>query len=161
MFRNIRRNNQSLSQEDIKSILEKNTNGVLGVNGDNGYPYTVPLSFVYFNKKIYFHCAQTGHKIESIKKNPKVSFTIVDKDVVVSEKYTTYFRSIIAFGRAEIIEEEIERIEAFRALAQKYSGNLPRVEREKEIQNCKATIIGIEIEHISGKQAVELVINNN
>lgn len=157
----MRRSQQSLSQEDIEDILEKNTNGVLGVNGENGYPYTVPLSFVYFNKKIYFHCAQTGHKIDAIKKNPKVSFTIVDKDVIVSEKYTTYFRSIIAFGIAEIIEEETERVEAFRALAQKYSGNQPQTERERKIQNCKATIVGIEIEYISGKQAVELVTNNN
>lgn len=159
MFRKMQRSKQSLSHEDIENILEKNTNGILGVNGDNGYPYTVPLSFIYFNKKIYFHCAQTGHKIDAIKKNPKVSFTIVDKDIVVSEKYTTYFRSIIVFGIAEIIEEETERIEAFRALAQKYSGNLPQTEREREVQNCKATIVGVEIEHISGKQAIELVNN--
>lgn len=159
MFRKMQRSKQSLSHKDIENILEKNTNGILGINGDNGYPYTVPLSFVYFNKKIYFHCVQTGHKIDAIKKNPKVSFTIVDKDIVVSEKYTTYFRSIIAFGRAEIIEEGTERIEAFRALAQKYSGNLPQAERERKVQNCKATIVGVEIEHISGKQAIELVNN--
>lgn len=158
MFREMRRNKQLLAEDRVQAVLEQNTNGVLAVNGDDGYPYAVPLSYVYHNGKIYFHSAKDGHKMDAIEKNAKVTFTVIDEDTIVSNEYTTYFRSVIAFGRAEIIQEEEERIQAFRALAKKYSGEEPEEEREKEVQNCKAAvIIGIEIEHMTGKEAIEYV----
>jgi len=91
MFRDMRRKKQILKKEKINEIMKKNTNGILSCTGDEGYPYGVPVSFVYFNEKIYFHSAKSGHKIDSIKNNSKVSFTVVDKDQIVSEEYTSYF----------------------------------------------------------------------
>lgn len=158
MFREMRRNKQILPEEQVNAVLERNTNGVLGVNGDDGYPYAVPLSYVFYNGKIYFHSSKNGHKIESIEKDSKVTFTVIDEDTIVSSEYTTYFRSVIAFGKAYIVDCQEERLEAFRALAYKYSGEEPEEEREKEVNNCKAAlIIGIEIEHMTGKEAIEYV----
>ena len=74
-------------------ILNNGTSGVLAVSGDNGYPYTVPLSYVYDNNRIYFHSANEGHKIDAVKRNPKASFCIIYQDIVVPQKYTTYFKS--------------------------------------------------------------------
>lgn len=158
MFREMRRNKQLLPQEQVDAVLERNTNGVLGVNGDDGYPYAVPLSYVYTNGKIYFHSSKNGHKIDAIEKDSKVTFTVIDEDTIVSAEYTTYFRSVIAFGKAYIVQDEEERLKAFHALVCKYSGKEPEEEREKEVTNCKAAlIIGIEIEHITGKEAIEYV----
>ena len=61
MFREMRRKKQNLSNDKITDILHRGTSGVLAVFGDDGYPYAVPLSYVYHDSKIYFHCAKTGH----------------------------------------------------------------------------------------------------
>lgn len=157
MFREMRRSKQVLSHEDTEAVLNGNTNGIMGIIGDEGYPYTVPLSYVYHNGKIYFHTAKSGHKIDAILKNNKVSFTVVDKDTVVSEEYTTYFRSVIAFGTAAVIEDTEERLEAFNKLVEKYSGDQPLENRQKEVQGCdRSYIVGISIEHMTGKEALEL-----
>ncbi len=157
MFRDMRRSKQSLSLEDTVAVMDRCTNGVLACFGDEDYPYAVPLSYVYFKEKIYFHSAKAGHKIDAIMKNPKVSFSVVDEDKVVSEKYTTYFRSVIAFGKARIVEGK-ERLDAFNALVEKYSGDQPEESKHKEIVGCsKAHIIAIDIEHITGKEAIEYV----
>lgn len=90
-------------------------------------------------------------------KNPKVSFAVVDEDTVVSEEYTTYFRSVIAFGKARIAEGS-ERQEAFRALVEKYSGDRPEEEKIDKINTCdRAYIVAIDIEHMTGKEAKEYV----
>ncbi len=155
MFREMRRNRQLLSTEDTKAVMGRCTNGVLACLGDEGYPYAVPLSYVYFNNRIYFHSAKAGHKMDAITRDPRVSFAVVDEDTIVSKEYTTYFRSAIAFGRARIAEGE-ERLEAFRALVEKYSGDQPEEARHREIAGCtQAVIVAVDVEHITGKEAVE------
>ena len=157
MFREMRRGKQLLSMEDTKAVMDRCTNGVLACFGDEDYPYAVPVSYVYFNDKIYFHSAKAGHKIDAVMKNPKVSFTVIDEDQIVSEKYTTYFRSVIAFGNARIAEGD-EWLEAFKALVEKYSGDQPEEVRHKEITGCSQSyIIAIDITHITGKEAIEFV----
>ena len=153
----MRRSKQLLSMEDTKAVMDRCTNGVLACFGDEDYPYAVPVSYVYFNDKIYFHSAKAGHKIDAVMKNPKVSFTVIDEDQIVSEKYTTYFRSVIAFGNARIAEGD-EWLEAFKALVEKYSGDQPEEVRHKEITGCSQSyIIAIDITHITGKEAIEFV----
>ena len=120
MFRKMRRNKQLLSIEDTITVLNRCTNGVLACLGDEEYPYAVPVSYVYFNDKIYLHSSKSGHKIDAIMKNPKVSFSVIDEDRIVSEEYTTYFRSVIAFGKARIIVGGDEWLEGFKALVEKY-----------------------------------------
>ncbi|MDQ1253676.1 MAG: uncharacterized protein QG646_2863 [Euryarchaeota archaeon] len=157
MFREMRRGKQLLSMEDTVAVMARCTNGVLACLGDEGYPYAVPLSYVYFNGRIYIHSAKAGHKVDAITKNPKVSFSVIDEDKIVSEEYTTYFRSVIAFGKARIVEGD-ERLESFAALVDKYSGNQPEEAKNKEISRCtQAHIIAIDIEHITGKEAIEFV----
>jgi len=157
MFREMRRGKQLLSREDILAVMGRCTNGVLACLGDEEYPYAVPLNYVYFADKIYFHSAKAGHKIDAITKNPKVSFTVIDEDTIVSAEYTSYFRSIIAFGQARIVEGE-EYLEAFKALVEKYSGDQAAEAKHEKIAECtQAYIIAIDIEHITGKEALEFV----
>lgn len=158
MFRNMRRSKQVLSQADSIAILEKATSGVLAVAGDDDYPYAVPLSFVYADGKIFFHCAKSGHKLDAIARNNKVSFCIIDEDQIVPEEYTTYFRSVIAFGKARILEEEGEKRRAIEKLAAKYSPNQEEG-RLKEIddQISHMCMVEITVDHLSGKEAIEFV----
>jgi hypothetical protein len=161
MFRPMRRIKQLLSEEDTLAVMNRCTNGVLACLGDEDYPYAVPLSYAYFNEKIYFHSAKSGHKIDAIEKSPKVSFTVIDEDNIVSEEYTSYFRSVIAFGRARIAEDG-EWFEAFKALVEKYSKDQPEENRIKEISGCNHShIIAIDIDHITGKEAIEYVRAKN
>jgi len=147
-----------MSREETIAVLERGSNGVLACLGDKDYPYAVPLNYVYHNGKIYFHSAKAGHKMDAMMKHPKVSFAVVDQDTIVSEKYTSYFRSAIAFGKARIAEGD-ERFEAFRALVEKYSGDQPEENKRREIEGCtKAHIVAIDIEHMTGKHAKELVV---
>lgn len=157
MFREMRRAKQLLSEEDTAAVMERCTNGVLACLGDEDYPYAVPLSYVYHNGKIYFHSAKAGHKIDAIAKYPKVSFSVTDEDTIVSKEYTTYFRSVIAFGRARIVEGA-ERYQAFMAMVKKYSGDQPEEDQLKEVNGCgQAFIVAIDVEHITGKEAIEFI----
>lgn len=156
MFKQMRRNKQELSLEENIEILKRGTSGVLACIGEDEYSYAVPLSYVYHNSKIYFHCAKSGHKLDAIQYNNKVSFCVIDKDQIVPEEYTTYFRSVIVFGKARILDEN-EKRESLEILATKYS---PYLDNTKEIDKFikVVTMIEIDIEHMSGKQAKELVL---
>lgn len=160
MFRKMRRFKQQLTSDECIKILENHKSGVLAVNGDNGYPYTVPLNFVYANGKIYFHCAKSGHKLDAIKANDKVSFCVIDKDDTDAEKLTDLFRSVVVFGRAKILENDKEIKSAMTTFGLKFNDNINAVEKEINLERSVLCCVKIEIEHLSGKQAIELVGNN-
>lgn len=158
MFRQMRRKKQVLTKEDCELVLERGTSGVLAVQGDGGYPYAVPLSYVYTGGKIVFHCAKQGLKLDAIAQNDKVSFCVIDLDDIQPERYTTYFRSVIAFGRARVLEEEAEKRAAIEALAAKYTPDDPEGRKQEIEREYRALcVVAIEIDHLSGKEAIELV----
>jgi nitroimidazol reductase NimA-like FMN-containing flavoprotein (pyridoxamine 5'-phosphate oxidase superfamily) len=157
-FRPMRRIRQELPKEQCDEILNRGTYGVLSVLGDNEYPYGVPLNYVYHNGKIYFHTAVSGHKIDAMRGHDKVSFTVVDKFEIVKEEFTTYFRSVIAFGRVRFIEDEAEKRQALVWLCERYSPN-NKEGMEKEIAKGfnHLHMVEITIDHLSGKESIELV----
>lgn len=158
MFREMRRSKQALSTKEIIDVLNHQTSGVLAVSGDDDYPYTVPLSYVYHDAKIFFHCAKAGHKLDSIARNPKVSFCVINQDDIVSEEYTTYFRSVIVFGKARILDNENEKRKALEILAAKYSPDYEQG-RLQEIDKLfkQVCLVELTIDHLTGKEAIELV----
>lgn len=158
MFREMRRFKQQLPEETAAAILDRNTAGTLALLGDDDYPYSLPISYVYADGKIYFHSAKSGHKIDAIKKHEKASFSVIDKDEIVPEKYTTYFRSVIAFGKVRLVEDldEIRRIAT--VLAMKYSADFAEgIPAEIDSSINHMAIIEMEIEHMTVKEAIELV----
>ena len=159
MFREMRRKRQVLSQEDSEKILYQGISGVLAVSGDDDYPYAVPLSYVYDGHKIYFHSAKSGHKLDSILKNPKASFCVIDKDQIIPEEYTTYFRSVIVFGIIRILQDDEEKREAIEKLAVKYAPDDTEENRKSAIEREWKPLCMLEMtpQHISGKEAIELV----
>lgn len=159
MFREMRRKKQQLAETECIEILKKNTSGVLAVSGDNGYPYAVPLSYVYDEGAIYFHCAKTGHKLDALKASDKASFCVIDQDLVVPQEYTTYFRSVIIFGRASVVTGDDEIRRAIEKLAEKYYPCDSKDNRDFFIEKeYKALcMVKLQIEHMTGKEAIELV----
>lgn len=158
MFREMRRKGQLMSRERSEDVLRKGTSGVLALSGDDGYPYALPLSYVYDDEKIYFHCASVGHKIDAIANCDKASFCVIDQDEIVPEKFTTFYRSVIAFGRIHVMEDVQRKRAAIERLAERYSPGRGE-DAQKEINQSleKMCMLEFVIEHLSGKEAVELV----
>ncbi len=159
MFRKMRRQAQELSREETLGILSCAGCGTLALSGDSGYPYAVPLSFVFDgDKTVYFHSALTGHKIDSVKRSSKASLCIIDRDETVPEEFTTYYRSVIAFGKVRIAADPEEKLRAIKLLAEKYSPEESKERTDAEIEGAwdRFCVVAMELEHISGKKAREL-----
>ena len=141
-----------------RRFSSRHTHGVLALAGDGGYPYAVPMSYAYRDGKLYFHSARAGHKIDSLTRSAKASFCVVDADGVVPEEYTTYFRSAIAFGKARVLTDPAEMRKGLELLGERYRPGHP-VELAAEIEKefAAVAVIEMEIEHLSGKEAIELV----
>ncbi len=158
-FREMRRKRQALSRREVLDILRRGTSGVLALSGDDGYPYAVPISYVYDEGKLYFHSAKSGHKIDAVQRSPKASFCVIDRDRVVPEEYTTYFRSVIAFGRIRVLDGEGEKRAAIEKLAVKYAPEDTAVNRSRAIEHEWKPLCMLEmtVDHVTGKEAIELV----
>lgn len=157
MFRNIRKKQQELSEAETIEILNTCTSGVLAVSGDEDYPYAVPLSYAYKDGKLYFHSAKTGHKLDSILRNEKVSFCAIQMDQVMPETFTTHYRSAIVFGKARILTDDSEKKHALECLVEKYSPDFkPQGQKEIVREWNNVSVFEVNIEHMSGKAASEL-----
>ena len=161
MFHHAQRDKrQVLSRERCDEILNKATSGVLCVLGEDEYPYGVPMSFAYKDDKLYFHCMPNkGHKWEAMKHHDKVSFTIIETDNIIADEYTSYFRSVICFGKVRFVEDEAEKFELHDLLVDKYSPDFKEGVYEmfeKRIKWMGAFVV--ELEHVSGKEAIELAV---
>ncbi|MDL2330137.1 pyridoxamine 5'-phosphate oxidase family protein [Desulfosarcina sp. OttesenSCG-928-A07] len=119
--RSMRRKDRAVSRDEALGILVAGEYGVLASADKNGQPYGVPLSYWVSGENIYFHCARKGHKIENIRANPKVSFTVVGKVQAVYDKnFTTCFESVIVFGKVGEVVDRDEKFSALYGLAEKY-----------------------------------------
>lgn len=159
MFREMRRKRQKLSREDCDAILREGSSGVLAVSGDNGYPYAVPLSYVYDGEHIYFHCAKSGHKLDAVRRNAKASFCVIGQDQVMPEEYTSYFRSVIVFGTVHVLEDEQEIRRTIEMLAVKYAPEDSPANRRRAVERewDPLCMLELTVDHVSGKEAIELV----
>lgn len=151
----MRRFRQLLSAKEAERILLTGKYCVMAVSGDNDYPYAVPINYVYNGTSIYIHSAAQGHKIDALERNPKCSLCIVDKDDVIPEEFTSYFRSVIVFGKAHFVESTEDKVTALRLLGDKYS---PDIDPDAEISRFIKTvcIVRIDIDRVTGKEAIEL-----
>lgn len=157
MFRPMRRNPQALSPEEITEVLEKETRGVLSVNGDDGYPYGVPINHYYSKEenRLYFHGAKLGHRVDAIRRDPKVSYNVIGQDEKKDGDWAFYVKSVIAFGRAVLIEDpaEIERVS--RLLCAKFPCPQGYVDHEIEKDLQRTLCFAIDIEFMTGKRVHE------
>lgn len=156
MFRKMRRSAQLLSREMCERMLARGTSGVLAVLGDGGYPYAVPLSYAYRDGSIYFHCARSGHKLDALARCDRASFCVIDRDVVIPERYTTQYLSVIAFGRARALTDVQQVRRALELLAEKYAPDDPTRGRDEMARDLeRVCVVELRIEHMTGKAGLE------
>lgn len=157
-YRPMRRIRQQLSQDECIDILCHATSGVLAVIGDGGYPYAVPLSHVYADGKLFFHSALQGHKVDAIRGDSRCSFCVIAQDEVHPENFTTHFKSVIAFGQIHVIDDQDDRMEALRLLGHRHAPHDEAgLKREIDKDFSRVLMLRLDIEHMTGKQAIELV----
>ncbi len=106
MFRPMRRKKNEISQEAAKQLLHQERRGVFAVNGDDGYPFAIPVNYYYCEKegKIYFHGARVGHKVDALKKNDKICFTVYGNETIKEETWAPYMQSVVEWARIEFKE---------------------------------------------------------
>lgn len=151
MFKEMRRKEKQVTLEESIKIIRQGEYGVLSTLSSNGYPYGVPLSYVYTEEGIYFHCAKDGLKLENIENESKVSFCVIGRVELLPEQFSTRYESVVVFGTAcEVFGEEKEK--GLLALIDKYSQDFMEAGKQY-IKNAsdKTRVIKIQIDHITGK----------
>lgn len=157
MFRKIRKVKNEISIEDAKKILKKSPRGVLTLNGDEGYPYGLPINFYYDeeNNAIYFHGAKKGYKIDCIEKSPKASFTAMLEEGVSEDGWSMNVSSVIAYGLVEEIEDPDFAKDAMIKMAEKYYPNRELIDENMEMSFKNTKMLVFHISYMSGKRINE------
>ena len=151
MFSTMRRKDREVTGSMIEEILLQGEFGTLATISENGYPYTVPLSYVYYDKAIFFHCAKQGHKLNNIQHNNKVSFSIVTDVNLLPSEFVTNYKSVIAFGEASEVTGDVKEA-ALGKLIEKYSAEfIPEGNDYIKRAQDNTTVIKIDIHHLTGK----------
>lgn len=151
MFRNLTRKKQKLSKVECKEILKQEVRGVLAVNGDDGYPYALPINY-YFEEesnKIYFHSGKVGHKLDAIAKSDKVSFCVYDKGYHKDGHWSLNIRSVIIFGRMKIVDDWSDELMV--NFCKRFTGDIEYIYSEIEKFKSNTAVLCLEIEHLTGK----------
>lgn len=157
MFRAIRKKKNEISLEAAEQLLVKSRRGVLAVNGVEGYPYAFPINF-FFDKearKIYFHGAKAGHKIEALRACDKVCFTVYGNETIKEDVWAPFVQSVVVFGRCRLVENGPEALARLKQFAMKYYPEEQLVDEEIAKAGRAAQLFEIEIEHLSGKEVQE------
>ena len=155
MFRKMRRFKQQMTREECETVLTEQKRGVLAVLGDGGYPYTVPLNYVFSDGCIYFHSAREGHKIDSIRACDKCSFNVTAQRALSDDGWSYYVDSVTVFGRLREITDEVEKTQKLRLLGNKYFPDREMTEKDIEKNAARCLVIELCIEHMTGKHVHE------
>ena len=152
IFRPVRRQDRLLDTPEALTLLQTGEYGFLALSAPSGYGYGIPLSYVFEEKHLYFHCAPEGYKLEVIASNPRVSFCVVGTTRVIPAQYTTAYSSVHVFGHIQVVSDDQERLHALRLLVHKYSPEYTE-RAEKYIAGSfkRTAILRFDIEHLSGK----------
>ena len=157
MFRELMRKNRKISTEECIDILKTTKRGVLSVNGDDEYPYGMPMNHWYneADGKIYFHCGKSGHRLDALKKSDKVSFCTYDDGYRNLGEWALNFKSVIIFGRMEIVDDMDKIADITTKLSHKFTSDDEYIKTEIEQSACNTLLLVLTPEHICGKMVQE------
>ena len=157
MFREVRRFKQRLNRDECLEILKQTKRGILSVNGDEGYPYGVPLNHYYDEEtgKIYFHGASRGHKVDAIRKDSRASFCVYDDGYRKEGDWALSFKSVIVFGTIREVDDPDVILRVCRDLSYKFTSDDDYIEHEIATSGKVVMVHELTIEHITGKKIRE------
>ncbi len=157
MFRELQRKNKQIPLEESLQLLREEKRGVLSVHGDDDYPYGMPMNHYYHEADgcLYFHCGHGGHRLDALRRNDKVSFCIYDNGWSEEGEWALHIRSVIVFGRMEILDDRacIEEIAA--ALSRKFTLDEAYIQKEIALYAHETLLLRLKPEHICGKLVTE------
>lgn len=157
MFRPVRKIRNLMSDELARQLLKDERRGVLSMIGDDGYPYAIPVNYLYNEAEgtITFHGSKIGHKVDAIRRCDKVCFTVYGHETVREEAWAPYLRSAVVFGRCRIVEDPEEILRLCKPFAMKYYPTEQSVDDELARSGAAVGMFEITIDHISGKEVQE------
>lgn len=157
MFRELIRKNKKLSMEECVEVLQQETRGVLSVLGEDDYPYGMPMNHWYNEEdgKIYFHCGKVGHRLDALRKHDKVSFCTYDKGHKEEGQWALTVKSVIVFGKIEIVDDMETIADITRKLSYKFTEDEDYIQKEIEKFGPATLLLVLNPEHICGKRVVE------
>ncbi|MBQ8835955.1 MAG: pyridoxamine 5'-phosphate oxidase family protein [Clostridia bacterium] len=157
MFRELTRINKKLSQSECVEILTREKRGVLSVLGDGDYPYGMPMNHFYDAEdgKIYFHCGRGGHRADAIAKHDKVSFCVYDEGSRIDGDWALHVKSVIVFGRIEVITDMEKLIDISTKLSHKFTDDEEYIRKEIEQHAARTVLLALTPEHLCGKAVTE------
>ena len=157
MFRPMRKKKYALDEADAKRLLHEARRGTLAVNGEDGYPYAFPINYYYDEAagKIYFHGGHVGHKVDPLKADDRICFTIWGNETVRDEAWAPYLQSVVLFGRCRLLPDDAEAVALLKRFAMKYYPSEALVEEAIAASTKPAQMFEITIEHLTGKIAQE------
>ena len=157
MFRELTRKKQQLPAEECIDVLKTALRGVLAVNGDDGYPYAVPINHYYDEEEglIYFHGGKYGHKVDALRRDAKVSFAVFDDGCRNEGEWFLRFQSVIVFGHVEFIEDQEKTYEISRRLSRKFTQDEAYIEEEVHRAGPRTLLFALVPEHMTGKRVKE------
>ena len=153
MFRELVRKKQQLSQEEAIAVLKQEPRGVLSLQGDDGYPYGIPMDHFYNDADgcIYFHCGRAGHRLDALRRNDKVSYCVMDKGVRPEGEWAYNVRSVIVFGRVEIIDDWDLMVDITTRLSRQFPCGEEYIRKEIAQSGKGTLLLKLTPEHICGK----------
>lgn len=155
MFRPMRRFKEQISNDECERILHTAKRGVLSLLGDEGYPYGLPLNYVYADGTIYLHSALSGHKVDAVKACNKASFCVLEECELSGDGWSYFFNSVIAFGKIQIVEDEEEKLLRLNQLGLKYFPTVKDVDDDIRENAARCLVLALSIEHMTGKHIHE------
>ncbi len=153
----MRRFGQQTTQEEAFELVKDSKIGVLSLMGDDGYPYGIYMDYFYDSKnnKLYFHGANEGHKIDSIRRLDKCSFTILSKPTKLDSEWFNRYTSVVIFGRIKEVLDNNIKINILKNLGNKYYPSKSEVDKMVGRPLDNVSILELSIEHITGKRILE------
>ena len=153
MFRQVARKRQALSREECVEILKNELRGVLAVNGDDGYPYALPINHFYNDDDgcLYFHSGRTGHKLDALRRDGRASFCCYDGGYVKPGDWALNIKSVIVFGRVSIVEDHAMALDISRRLSRKFTADERYIEDEIVHSGPAVLVFKLVPEHMTGK----------
>lgn len=157
MFRPMRRKSKEIDPQATRELLHSARIGVLAVQGDEGYPYAIPVNYLYEEetRRILFHGAGAGHKADALRACSKVCFTVVGSETVKAEPWAPFVQSAVVFGQCHMVEDREETLRLVRKMAMKYYPDEATADGEIAASGAAVQMFAIEIEHLSGKEIQE------
>ena len=157
MFRELLRKEQQLTEAECTEILKTETRGVLSVNGEDGYPYGMPMNHFYDETDgcIYFHCGKTGHRVDALKNDHRASFCVYDHGHKNEGEWAFKVKSVIVFGKIEMLDAPEIIADITAKLSRKFTADEEYIQKEIQSALHKTLLLRLIPAHICGKKVTE------